>query len=57
MFLTACLAVLMTFWAGGAGAQKVVSKGQSFVTGRLLPGTRQDDGSRLSGLRLSMEDK
>ena len=46
----------MTCWAGGAVAQKVVSKGQSFVTGRLLPGTRHYDGSRLSGLRLTMED-
>lgn len=54
--MAVCLAALMTFWAGTAAAQKVVSKGQSFVTGRLLPGARQEDGSRLSGLRLTMAD-
>lgn len=53
-FLAACAVVLVTCWAGDALAQKVISKGQSFVTGRLLPGTRQDDGSRVSGLRLTM---
>ena len=38
-----------------SGAQQIVSTGQSFVTGRLIPGTKQEDGSRLAGLRLSME--
>jgi len=38
-----------------ASAQQIISTGQSFVSGRLLPGTRQEDGSRLAGLRLTME--
>ena len=46
-------------WAavsGQAMAQAVVSNGQSFVQGRLLPGAVQEDGTRLAGLRLTMKD-
>ena len=41
--------------AAGAGAQTVVSTGQSFIDARLLVGERQDDGSRDAGLELSIE--
>ncbi len=33
-------------------AQAIVSTGESFVSARLLPGLREDDGARLIGLRL-----
>ena len=39
-----------------AQAQAVVSNGQSFVTGHLLPGARQADGSRIAGLRLTLAE-
>ena len=39
-----------------AHAQALVSKGQSFVSGRLLPGERQTDGGRMAGLRLTLAD-
>lgn len=57
--LTASMAALafVSFLDSGpkATAQAVISTGQSFVQGRLLSGTRQEDGTRLAGLRLSME--
>lgn len=37
-------------------AQSVVSSGQSFVQGTLLPGSRQADGSRLAGLSLRLAE-
>lgn len=40
----------------GAQAQSVVSTGQSFISGSLLPGMREDDGSRTAGLRLTLRD-
>lgn len=50
---TVLVAVAIT---GQAMAQAVVSKGQSFVQGRLLPGAVQEDGTRLAGLRLTLKD-
>lgn len=37
-----------------AGAQSIVSTGESFLSARLLPGMRYEDGSRMLGLRLTM---
>ncbi|MEM7190167.1 MAG: protein-disulfide reductase DsbD domain-containing protein [Pseudomonadota bacterium] len=53
--LAAATAVLATL-SMPASAQSIVSSGQSFVQGRLLPGAQLDDGARLAGLRLSMAD-
>lgn len=40
---------------GAASAQAIVSTGESFISVRLLPGEGQADGTRLAGLRLSVE--
>ncbi len=42
--------------AGSAAAQSVVSSGQSFVSGRLLPGAVEEGGTRLAGLRLELRE-
>ena len=53
--LIAVVALSAAAAAPGIGAaQSVVSTGQSFVSGRIIPGSRQDDGSRLAGLRLTL---
>ncbi len=52
------VAVVSALWVGAAEetkAQAIVSTGESFVSVRLLPGVREDDGSRLMGLRLSLK--
>lgn len=51
--LAAAALVALTLPAVGM-AQSIVSTGQSFVSAHLLPGSRQEDGSRLAGLRLTM---
>ncbi len=38
-----------------AGAQAIVSTGESFVSARLLPGIREEGGVRLMGLRLTLK--
>jgi DsbC/DsbD-like thiol-disulfide interchange protein len=42
--------------AGTAGAQTIVSTGESFLGARLLPGTGEPDGARMAGLRLTLAD-
>lgn len=53
----ALAAVPLCLWAvAPAGAQAVVSTGQSFVTARLIHGAPEPGGSRLAGLSLEMAD-
>lgn len=49
-------AALATLAAAPAGAQALVSTGESFVDARFMPGIPQEDGARISGLRLTLKD-
>jgi DsbC/DsbD-like thiol-disulfide interchange protein len=42
--------------AAPAGAQAIVSTGESFLHARLMPGTAEPDGARMAGLRLTLAD-
>ena len=50
------LSVLAVLMPVSAVAQSLVSTGESFVNARFLPGIPQDDGTRVSGLRLTLRD-
>ncbi len=47
-----CLATCLA--AANAGAQAIVSTGESFLAARLVPGTAQPDGARMAGLGLTL---
>ena len=56
MFRSLVGAVALVVAAGAAQAQSIVSTGQSFISARFLPGAQLEDGSRMAGLRLMLED-
>lgn len=49
-----CLAFCLP--AGLAGAQAIVSSGESFMTARFLTGMAEPSGARMAGLRLTLAD-
>lgn len=55
-FARAALALGLVFAPVQGWSQSIVSTGQSFLDARMLPGSRQDDGTRLAGLRMSVAD-
>jgi len=48
------LALVVLATAPGAGAQSLVSTGESFVTARLIPGRAGAEGTRMAGLALDL---
>jgi DsbC/DsbD-like thiol-disulfide interchange protein len=50
------IGVMALLCAPVVGAQAIVSTNESFLSARLMPGTVEPDGARMTGLRLRLDD-